>query len=86
MRRSRLFLLVVPLFVTTSCAMKTATECKPIIEKVPVKCTAPDVPIYKLENIGESDTYEERLRKLISNYGKLKEENKLLRESLKVCQ
>lgn len=85
MRVSRLVVLILSISLT-SCAVKTGSECKPIVEKVPVKCSVPDIPPYELEKIQESDTYEERLRKLISNYGKLREENRILREAIEVCK
>ncbi|MEM5854038.1 MAG: hypothetical protein QW228_06755 [Candidatus Aenigmatarchaeota archaeon] len=83
------FLLAV---ITTACAStKPLTECPPcqpkIIEKpVVLKCEPPEVPQAELETIKREDPYEERLRKLIKNYGILKEENLLLRKALEVCK
>jgi len=87
------FILVSVLAITiiTACASTKPIECPPcqpkIIEKpVVLKCEPPEVLQAKLEEIKQEDSYEEKLRKLIKNYGILKEENLLLRKALEVCK
>lgn len=88
----RLILVFLSAIMITACAStKPITECPPcqpkIIEKpVVLKCEPPEVPQAKLEEIKQEDSYEEKLRKLITNYGILKEENYLLRKALEVCK
>ncbi|MEM4958366.1 MAG: hypothetical protein QXX12_00650 [Nanopusillaceae archaeon] len=88
----RLILVFLSAIMITACAStKPITECPPcqpkVIEKpVVVKCEPPEVPKAELEQIKQEDSYEERLRKLIRNYGILKEENLLLRKALEVCK
>ncbi len=69
-------------------AVRECPACKPqVIEKpIVTKCEVPEVPPAELEKIQEKDTYEERLRKLIKNYGLLKEENTLLRRAIEICK
>jgi len=83
------FMLLLPAMLTSCVA--TTTECpvcQPrVIEKpVILKCEPPEVPKAKLEEIKQEDIYEERLRKLLKNYGLLKEENILLRRAIEVCK
>ncbi|MEM0326901.1 MAG: hypothetical protein QW733_07735 [Desulfurococcaceae archaeon] len=83
------FMFVLPVMLA-SCAT-TTTECPvcqtKIVEKpVVLKCEPPEVPKAELEEIKREDTYEEKLRKLIRNYGLLKEENILLRRAMEVCK
>ncbi|MEM3426696.1 hypothetical protein [Hydrogenobacter thermophilus] len=76
---------LLPLFFLFSCA-KHVEAVKTIEVPVITKCEVPEVPQAELEKITKGDSYEERLRKLISNYGKLKEENFLLRQAIEVCR
>ncbi|QID32288.1 hypothetical protein [Pampinifervens florentissimum] len=89
MKAVAVFMLVLPVMLV-SCAT-TTTECPvcqtKIVEKpVVLKCEPPEVPRAELEIIKQEDSYEERLRKLIKNYGLLKEENILLRRAMEVCK
>jgi|DewCreStandDraft_5_1066085.scaffolds.fasta_scaffold17669_5 hypothetical protein len=76
------------LIVVSACISACAPTVKERLVEVPVpvKCEVPNVPPAELEKITKEDSYEERLRKLIHNYGKLKEENILLRKALEVCR
>lgn len=78
--------LLISLLLASCSSLTKSCKCDPIIEKVPVKCTIPDVPKSNLEKISGNDSYEEKLRKLIVNYGLLKEENYLLRQAIEVCK
>lgn len=89
MRYLLTILLTLSSLMLYSCASMTAnTPCVPqtVTVKEYIRCEVPDVPKSELETINPNDTYEEKLRKLISNYGKLKEENILLRKAIDVCR
>lgn len=85
-------LIVLNIIILTGCgqAIKQAEcpACKPQVIEVPVvqECEVPNVPQANLEEVKKEDSYEEKLRKLIHNYGKLKEENYLLRKAMEVCK
>ena len=76
------------LIVVSACISACAPTVKERLVEVPVpvKCEVPNVPPAELEKITKEDSYEERLRNLIHNYDKLKEENILLRKALEVCR
>lgn len=90
MRKTLMVLLLAFPFLF-SCATAVKQECPvcqpKIVEKpVIVRCEIPEVPPANLEKITEQDPYDERLRKLIKNYGLLKEQNYLLRKATEVCR
>ncbi|MEM0333205.1 MAG: hypothetical protein QXX30_01940 [Candidatus Aenigmatarchaeota archaeon] len=83
--------LLLTIMIAACASTKPVTECPPcqpkVIEKpVVLKCEPPKVLRAELEQIKQEDSYEEKLRKLIKNYGILKEENYLLRKALGVCK
>jgi len=79
----RLFVLPAVLFLF-GCATNPAP--KPIGEPIVMKCKAPEVPPADLETIPKNATYSQKLQIILNNCLKIKKENELLREAIKVCQ
>ncbi|HOP33243.1 MAG TPA: hypothetical protein PKU94_07705 [Candidatus Hydrothermia bacterium] len=63
-----------------------STKYVPVETSVAVRCEAPEVEPFQYEKIQKQDSYEEKLRKLIHNWGKCKEENEKLRRAIEVCR
>uniref|UniRef100_A0A7C4AJW2 Lipoprotein n=1 Tax=Thermodesulfovibrio aggregans TaxID=86166 RepID=A0A7C4AJW2_9BACT len=74
--------LFVCFFFVTACA----TKYVPIETQIPIRCEVPPVEHFQYEEIKKQDSYEEKLRKLIHNWGKCKEENEKLRQAIEVCK
>lgn len=79
-----IFIATILVISLQSCAIKQSPHVQEKI--VYKKCEIPEIPPAKLQDINESDTYVEKLRKLIYNYSLLLEENFLLREAINICK
>lgn len=63
-----------------SCATKTVE--KPVY----IKCSIPDIPPSQLEKVPENASYPEKLRIILNNCLKIKQENEMLRKAMEVCK
>jgi len=75
-------LVLIGLLFFTGCATQTKYVEKPAY----LKCQIPDIPPAELTPIPENATYSEKLQVILNNCLKIKRENELLREALKLCQ
>jgi len=76
------WLVLLSLVVVTGCAPQTRYVEKPVY----LKCQVPEIPPAELTPIPESASYPEKLQIILNNCLKIKRENELLREALKLCQ
>jgi len=76
------WLALLSLVVITGCA----SQVKYIEKPVYLKCQIPEIPESDLDSVPEDASYPEKLRAILNNYLKIKRENELLREAVKLCQ
>lgn len=80
----RLIILFLLFLFSTSCAVKENVR---YIEKpVYVKCKLPDIPKSDLEKINDNMPYDEKLKIILNNCLKIRQENELLREAIELCR
>ncbi|MGC8869621.1 MAG: hypothetical protein ACP5PT_00825 [Brevinematia bacterium] len=73
-------ILILSLIFILSCASKNDVA-KPLI----MKCEIPDIPKADIEEINANMPYSVKLEKILNNCLKIKKENELLREAIKLC-
>lgn len=86
-----ILIILIALFSLYSCGAVVNREAQcppPKIIEVPIiqKCEIPNIPEPQLHDLKNFHRYDEKLQKLIENYGIILEDNKRLREIIKICK